>query len=293
MSIKKEHRHLLRTWYFWGGLLIPLFLGFMLSLVVLNAEPKMIACYTSKCLQTFFDLYKFPIAIMGISLPLVAMVAAIHRSLEAAYQINLVSEQLAENVKNNRFGNYLKHREGFDKVIQTVCAHDAKGKGIEIDVDTATLYGEVFPESGYKKVGWNGEWSDLWIEKMDSAAAIILSEMKKASGNQFDAEVFFKAAGTVIRGMRLSHTPFVTIGLKGGSRLILPDYDCDNFGLSLMSGVANSFGILIVIRSYLGRNNSDDLMMASWYVDTINALNSQSEKFDIPEVERDENAPAV
>ena len=293
MSVKKEHRNLLRTWYFWCGLLIPLFLGFMLSLAVLYAEPKMMACYTSKCLQTFFELYKFPIAIMGISLPLVAMVAAIHRSLEAAYQINLVSEQLAENVKNNRFGNYLKHREGFDKVIQTVCAHDAKGKDVEIGVDTATLYGEVFPESGYKKVGWNGEWSDLWLEKMDSAVAIILSEMKKASSNQFDAEVFFMAAETVIRGMRLSHTPFISVALKDRARLMLPDYDCDDFGLSMMSGVAHGFGVLIVVRSYLGRNNSDDLMMASWYIDTINALNSQSGKFIIPKIEVDESASEI
>ncbi len=245
---------------------------------IIHAEPKMTSCYTSQCIQTFFNTFKFPIAIMGSSLPLVAMIAAIHRSLEANHQINLVSAQYAENIKNNRFGNYLKHREGFDKIIQAVCTHDAKGKDMEIIVDSATLYGEVFPSSGYRNVDWNGEWSQAWLNKVNSAAEKMVSEMKKASTDDFNASAFFQAGTTLVRTLRITSEPFISIGLKGKVPILLPNHP--DIGISIMSGFANSIGILIVIRSYLGHNDSGDLMMGDWFEETVNKLNSQTEIFD-------------
>ena len=277
MSIKIEHRHLLKTWYFWIFLILPLFSGAVLMLAISQAEPKMSLCLTSQCVQFFFNTFKFPIAIMGSTLPLIAMIASIHRSLEANHQINLVSAQYSENIKNNRFGNYLKHREGFDKIIQSVCVHDAKGKPFETNVDSTTLYGEVFPSSGYRNVDWNGEWSQAWLSNVNADAAIIVSEMRKASENQFDATIFFRASASLIRDLRITHDPFILISLRDENPVLLPNLN--DLGLSIMSGVANSFGVLIVIRSYLGHNDLRDLMMGDWYLDTIRELNNQQEKF--------------
>lgn len=277
MSIKTEHRHLLKTWYFWVFLLLPLIAGAVLMAAIIQAEPKMSMCYTSQCVQFFFNTFKFPIAIMGSTLPLIAMIASIHRSLEANHQINLVSAQYSENIKNNRFGNYLKHREGFDKIIQSVCTHDAKGKNFETNVDSTTLYGEVFPDSGYRNVDWNGEWSQAWLKNVNAAAETIVSEMKKASSNQFDATIFFQAGASLIRDLRITHEPYILIGLKDEQPVLLPNLN--NIGLSIMSGIANSFGVLIVIRSYLGHNDLSDLMMGDWYLDTAKKLNTQTEKF--------------
>lgn len=283
MSTKAKHKHLLKTWYFWVFLASPLVIGATLMVAITQAEPKMTACFTSACVQTFFNTFKFPMAIMGSSLPLVAMIASIHRSLEANHQINLVSAQYAENIKNNRFGNYLKHREGFDKIIQAVCVHDAKGKNFETNVDSTTLYGEVFPDSGYRNVDWNGEWSKAWLEKANSAAKTIVSEMKKTETNQFDAAVFFKAATILFHSIRITHDPFVSISLKGKTPILLPKHG--DFGLSIMSGIANSFGVLIVIKSYLGENDFRDLLMGDWYMSTIKGLNDQQEKFAFDESE--------
>lgn len=277
MSIKTEHRHLLRTWYFWTFLTLPLIFGAALMLAIAQAEPKMPMCFTSQCVQFFFSTFKFPIAIMGSTLPLIAMIAFIHRSLEANHQINLVSAQYSENIKNNRFGNYLKHREGFDKIIQSVCAHDAKGKNFETIVDSTTLYGEVFPDSGYRNVDWNGEWSQNWLDSVNAAAETIVSEMKKASTSHFDAIRFFQAGASLISDLRITHEPFIPISLKDENPVLLPNLN--DIGLSIMSGIANSFGVLIVIRSYLGHNDLSDLMMGDWYGDTVKKINTQTEKF--------------
>nr|NLU60051.1 hypothetical protein [Pseudomonas sp. BIGb0427] len=44
-------------------------------------------------LKNFFGHFKIPLTIMGLSLPFVAMVAAIHRSIEAATQIEVALKQ--------------------------------------------------------------------------------------------------------------------------------------------------------------------------------------------------------
>lgn len=144
--------HLVRTLWFRlaiiGPIAIALITGWLFTL-----DTNLQWSLTPKGMNNFLTLFKLPIGIASLSLPLAAVVAANHRSMQTAKQI---LEQNSQNV----FANHLQHRSYFFKFIEDFKPFK------DIEVSTPKLYENLFSMAvnGYldpNKLALNGFLSDI------------------------------------------------------------------------------------------------------------------------------------
>ena len=122
---------------FRAALLVPIMSGALLFVASSISNNNFTMCFSSGCINNFFELYKFPLSILGLSVPLTAIVAALHRSEEAHLQIE-------ETLKQNTFNNYIKHQEEFFKLLEKI-----ELKCSCRFTDPLTLYRRIFPKNNY------------------------------------------------------------------------------------------------------------------------------------------------
>ncbi|RBW48897.1 hypothetical protein [Marinobacter sp. F3R11] len=132
--------HLIDTSLFRRAVLIPVFLGVTLMIVAaLNSSNKLTPCFEIECFGTFFNLFKFQFAVMGLAIPLGALVASHHRSMQSAAQIKT---QLNQNI----FSNYIDHKKLFEQFFRDndpLRLNDIKNRQIW------EIYDRVFPGAPY------------------------------------------------------------------------------------------------------------------------------------------------
>ena len=129
---------------------VPIFFGLLLLLITGYNNTDHSLCLSSECFNNFFTLYKFPISVMGLSIPLSAIAAAIHRSEETSRQILLTQSQFNETLSQNKFSNYIKHKEDFFELIknmENVCKCKFN--------DPLGTYKKIFPKNSYSKLNFN------------------------------------------------------------------------------------------------------------------------------------------
>lgn len=195
-----QHKHLGETLSFRCALGIPLALGAILGALIALTEGFTSICFNSSCVQNFFTIYKFPIAIAGFALPLIAMVAALQRSREAALQLD-------EAQLNNRFGNYLKHREGFESLINNFCDKSNIGIPRTLDCESFKIYRAVFPESGFNNPLWVGKFDNVVMRQYDEQVDRLLAEVEK-KGNDFDIMALMDAMKDLRASMHVSYSKY-------------------------------------------------------------------------------------
>lgn len=208
---------------FWVALLTPIFIGGALASFIALNEQELSWCLTSKCVQYFFEIYKFPIAIAGVSLPLVAMVAAIHRSSEAYLQIKNSQRQFEEAVSNNRFGNHLKHREGFEKLLTSYVDIENGDFDRRLHISLTRLYSYVYPDSGFKGSDWVGQYDVDIMDKMKNCHCVLVEEVKKDSGD-LDFERFIISLNDLVRLLRMGYSTrkYLVFHDSSGKQLNIP-----------------------------------------------------------------------
>lgn len=263
LPVSTKHKPLASTWLFWLALCVPILLGVLLAVLIGVSSDLGSVCFKSECVQDFFNVFKFPVAIMGLSLPLVAMVAAIHRSHEASLQIKISSNQFDEAVKNNRFGNYLKHREGFEKLIDGYCAKTHYGEKCKILIRKYDLYGSLFPGSGFNNVNWSGQCSEMRFDAGNVCAKVIMRLAQVPRGD-FDARMFVECVDTLHKVFHVNYSPFKILEVGSDSvgykqQVKIPGFCSDTEGVVLAA--SDCLTMLALFRSYVGENNSDDLMI--------------------------------
>ncbi|NWD81003.1 hypothetical protein HX891_11525 [Pseudomonas reactans] len=136
-SLMTAHKKLGESILFKMALSIPIAMGTMLFAATLLSNKNFSVCFTSECVNYFFQLYKIPLSILGLSVPLTAIVAALHRSEEA-------HQQIQETLKQNTFNNYIKHQEEFYKILEII-----EKKCFCRFTDPLTLYRRIFPRNNY------------------------------------------------------------------------------------------------------------------------------------------------
>jgi hypothetical protein len=283
MQKKAEHRHLLRSKMFWSAFLSPLAVSVILAIIISANTDLGSVCLSSECVQVFFNHFKFPFAIAGLALPLVAMAAAIHRSMEAALQIDLANRQFGEAVKNNRFGNYYKHREGFEKFIESHCAKRNYGGQSKGFVLTVPFYGKVFPDASFNNDHWNGEYSQKAIDMLDKHAKNIVDQIGR-SDKDFDCSSFMTSARFLIGYIGLNFSPSrpVRFKTKKGDTKVFYVPKMKGGSGSIFSAVRDVLGIYVVLRGYIGLNNSSGLSIGSEFDKVSALLKAHSESFETP-----------
>lgn len=140
----------LKHWpYFWIALAIPLLSAFAIATAIKYSDNSIgQICGSSACWTNFITFFKVPIAIAGLAIPIVGIFVAIHRSNETAIQIKNSQRQIDEAFANNKFGNYIKHRDSF---INFVLAEQERlsNENIELKINASTLYEKIYPKNSY------------------------------------------------------------------------------------------------------------------------------------------------
>lgn len=256
----KSHKHLAQTKIFRAALGIPIAAGVILAIFIAFSTDLGKLCFEEKCVQRFFDIFKFPIAAAGLSLPLVAMVAAIHRSIEASTQIDVAIKQFGEAISNNRFGNYLKHRESFDKLMDGFCARESSTGTKSVQIQSAILYSRVFPDSGSNKVEWTGQHSESYMDSLHRHVDVVLAQSQK-SAQDFELRVFLSSLKKLNNTLRVTYADSVLLSLpeEGGGKSVAIDILVPKtkfFDISILNAASDCLEAFILIRSYVGINDS-------------------------------------
>lgn len=80
--------------------------------VAIYIENEVVFSFSRHDLNNLFDFFKLPIYILGLSVPLTALSAAVHRSEQTALQLSAQTEQ-------NNFANHFKHLEEFKRTFSS------------------------------------------------------------------------------------------------------------------------------------------------------------------------------
>lgn len=133
----KTHEKLGDLLLFRLSIILPIGIGAVVFTLSAWANDNWSICFRSECINYFFELYKYPISLLGLSVPLTAIVAALHRSEETALQMKETSTQ-------NMFNNFIKHREEFSRNLEALGAiYKCRFHDQEI------LYRKIFPKNSY------------------------------------------------------------------------------------------------------------------------------------------------
>lgn len=127
------------------ALVLPLVAGGVLFTFSAISNQNFSQCFSSDCINYFFDLYKYPLSIIGLAVPFSAIVAAIHRSDEASHQID-------ETLKQNMFNNYIKHKEEFTDLLEKL-----ESKCTCKFSDHINLYQKIFPRNNYSSFDFRAQ----------------------------------------------------------------------------------------------------------------------------------------
>ncbi len=131
----EAERHLIRNPLFWTAASFPLVVFCMISIPIW----KEVCCefdFSSSGYLGFSELFKFPIAILGLSFSLLVLVVAHHRSMQSVRAMQLQDSQ-------NKFVNYLNHIKFFEERFEGGGADELRffpGKE-----EVAHIYGKLFP----------------------------------------------------------------------------------------------------------------------------------------------------
>lgn len=196
-----EYRHLVQTPTFWFSLVGPILLGVCLGSIIYFNSPVGGFCFEPNCISFFLELYRLPIALAGLALPFVAMIASLHRSKEAFLQIQVGQAQYSEALKNNKFGNFLKHRDGFFDVIDRFIKEESDDY-FDIKIDQATLYSAIFPRNNFENLCFIGEGRH-W-DSLENSISDFESELAKFSSDEKDFSKLLKSYISCISGLHFS-----------------------------------------------------------------------------------------
>lgn len=263
-----KHKHLAKTLMFWLAILAPITCGTALAVIIYNYSDVGNLCASSECVQNFFDRFKFPITIAGLALPFIALVAAIQRSKETSLQISLANMQYGEAIKNNRFGNYLKHREGFDKLVES---YNKRAKSDTVQkpvIETPSLYANLFPDSGLNNRNWHGQHNTDLLAGIERNSTTLMLQMQ-APLESFDIVAFLAALSHLSRALKINYaTPSFIRHTNKRNQIIVMTSRHEDLPYALFLLTTDIFALLACVRSYIGTNDSNDLMYGP-YVDQM------------------------
>ena len=153
-----------------------------------------------------FELFKFPIALTAILIPLLAVYAANHRSEQTKENINLLNSQ-------NSFTNYHRHIELFEK-------HMAEYKDTSVNFNYRNLHSIVFPrhEDGTPTFLVSKDLLDKLDDELLSFYQTLLSIASADPQVKIDA---FVCATKIVRAFSIKF--YSSVNLSKGSVVKLDD----------------------------------------------------------------------
>ncbi|NMX39355.1 hypothetical protein HBO34_15885 [Pseudomonas veronii] len=144
--------------------------------------------------NNFLVVYRFPIGVMAVLIPVIAVLAANHRSAQTKEQMHLTQEQIKYTqtqikitTENNAFSNYFKHSEEFDKYLTTRSSVEKL-----FSANSRHLHRSLFPDAkqGIYHVNTNTfKKIDNHIEAILQASKVFSERETMATGTKFLSNV--------------------------------------------------------------------------------------------------------
>lgn len=117
----------------WQAIFLLVGISTFISVVIICNTP--IAWdFSADGFNYFISTFRFPIAILALIIPIIALLAASHRSEQTKEQIRAANQQ-------NIFTNYYKHLEEFKKYVDTLKIPSVT------DIEIRKLHRELFPDA--------------------------------------------------------------------------------------------------------------------------------------------------
>lgn len=87
----------------------------IMSISILNFSSPLSFNLSQRGFENASNLFKAPMAVCLLSIPLLALLASNHRSVQTTSQMSLTTKQIALTSEQNLFANYYKHVDEFGK----------------------------------------------------------------------------------------------------------------------------------------------------------------------------------
>lgn len=142
--LKLDEKRLSQQWAFRLAIAIPLGGSFLLC-IPLWFETTF--NFSSAGYENFLSIFSLPIGVLSISIPWVAIVAHIHRTIQTEVQINVTTEK---NLADSFFSHHKFLIEALSKLPIKTTNRGNLHKEMKIN-DPYHIYKNIFPDSSYKK----------------------------------------------------------------------------------------------------------------------------------------------
>ncbi|MBZ6769351.1 hypothetical protein FMJ84_23980 [Klebsiella oxytoca] len=126
--------------------------------------------------SNFIEISKLPIALLSLSIPFVAIVANIHRTIQTENQIRKTQQQIDLVTEKNRSDAYYAHLKNYSDMFKTLPSFTLSRRDnttfekgtIKLSVDhTYSLYKKTFTKSSIS-TGYNNEVNESFLTKLEN-----------------------------------------------------------------------------------------------------------------------------
>ncbi|HFG5201179.1 TPA: hypothetical protein ACGH3K_004506, partial [Salmonella enterica subsp. enterica serovar Johannesburg] len=139
--------------------------------------------------KNFIEISKLPIALLSLSIPFVAIVANIHRTIQTEHQIKKTQQQIDLVTEKNRSDAYYSHLKNYSDMFKTLPSFTLSRrdnltfdrKTIKISVDhTYSLYKKIFTKSSISE-GYSNVVDIKFLRRLENIYAGISKDIKNYS----------------------------------------------------------------------------------------------------------------
>ena len=138
--LKLDEKRLSQQWIFRLSIAIPFAISFLLC-IPLWFETTF--SFSSAGYEKFLSMFSLPIGVLSLSIPLVAIVAHIHRTIQTEKQIELINQK---NTSDKFYAHYKYITDSFSSIKSSNI--NLNGKEVIIEISNVnSLYRDFFPNS--------------------------------------------------------------------------------------------------------------------------------------------------
>lgn len=166
-SLQLDERKLSAQFMFWLSILVPLISSIILS-IPLWLQTKI--NLSAEGYANFLQAFKLPIGVLSLSIPFVAIVSHIHRTIQT-------SEQIQTTRKKNTADSFFSHNKFIIEALTKIPEEEIKvgGRKIKYKINNPyKLYDNLFKGSSYE----NGVVTEKFSEKIEDIKKSINSIAK-------------------------------------------------------------------------------------------------------------------
>lgn len=152
---------------------ITMFAGFIIAMVtsvIISVHSDLVASFDYEGFNFFVNAYKVPIGVLASLIPIIALLAANHRSVQTKEQIRVTQA-------NSNFSNFFKHQEAFEGYISSTSKNKSKISNVK------TLHKTIFPNA---KAGDLAVGSEYYSYLENLGAEISEGLIKLSKDTRFD-----------------------------------------------------------------------------------------------------------